>query len=1194
MIVYSRTPLKKVRGFVRSQNTGLPVSGITVALKCEYEGQAVRGGFAASGGAGPPQQFTIATLCSDRAGYFSFDISALPLDVATDTAGSSGQPRVIRLWVACTSGQPAERPIFDRTRNITFASLLTAKSPVLFDFLVPNDPPGSTCRACLSIQTPDLTDWDFSPNSFVTRSRCQDGGETSDGDGTCAPMTPSSAPTHEYFFHKVTGDFSSPVTSAPLGLFAGSVKEYRQSWLPLGHALGDVLYSLTLAPCESVNLVVTEWQREDLARRSDQIDVSESLVHQLQRDRTVEEVVQATLQEQQSGWSVAGGVGAAYRSGGTASGTVPADTPIDVSAQGGIGLMGGLGAGYASTSGRRTLTGSDVQTLADSILQKSNSIRQLRSTVIVQATQKESDRIQTRRVTNHNHCHALNVEYYEIIRHYKVVTEYAGTRDIVFVPFNIYTFDENLLQQFGYVFAATLLEPALANCLASVVGRCKGGVVGAGAGSSPPVPGAGPSREGLEFVTSLTVSIAVGGQGVIGSTSGKDLVFSFDLNVNSVVLTGGSYNLDGLELDANATYKKTFSVTDIGSGGVYREHFRQVTLTSNMLQSWTITDIRVEWLAQSGHAGLLLEKTFTTPQTMSTGSSWTDTALPPAPAPPPASSSSSGPTEEQLAYDCCVKQLIDHFNAHQTYYSKALWVYEDPDDRARYFSQLTYKGKPLLNVVENTPIAIVGNNVAFPLIGETAVAENLEQEIRIIGLPTRGVFGETMLSNCNACEKRDVTRFWDWTESPCPEQPPTIEGVRPGPFGQPATVAQGTMPSPVVQITNPPPVPDPTGLAAAFTLLGRSDLFRDMSGLKEVSKLVSGLTSGAMDLAEAKQQAATVQRTLSNAGTTGSSGAGRSMSPAQRYDNLQVARQAAETATSLGLPVDAKQRAFESILGTDATSNIVEPAVASSGIVDARYWVDLITFKPQDSVIKDATARGLEWQKIDDAYGDVNLDFYMLEIERLPNDPLTGAPFTEEAFVEHIRRNLASFLITYPGIAGPSMIPFEAADDAKWLSTDPVGAVMEFQIDARPFAEAIPWGPPLGGFPIPELGLVVCAEHVLDATAGDWRWKFVTVKGSGFVGYHPVSGIREFGARRTDRSLVFLVRAADRATTILEYALSPLFLFRGAEAYWDGFFNNLLSFVKSNGGDASMGPVYSNRLDWRRVKDVLFGGTIPA
>ena len=53
------------------------------------------------------------------------------------------------------------------------------------------------------------------------------------------------------------------------------------------------------------------------------------------------------------------------------------------------------------------------------------TVRSLTSTVVVQASQAEQSQVQTRRVANHNHCHALTIQYYEVLRHFRINTEFV-------------------------------------------------------------------------------------------------------------------------------------------------------------------------------------------------------------------------------------------------------------------------------------------------------------------------------------------------------------------------------------------------------------------------------------------------------------------------------------------------------------------------------------------------------------------------------------------------------------------------------------------------------------------------------------------------------------------------------------------------------------------------------------------------
>jgi outer membrane protein OmpA-like peptidoglycan-associated protein len=242
----------------------------------------------------------------------------------------------------------------------------------------------------------------------------------------------------------------------------------------------------------------------------------------------------------------------------------------------------------------------------------------------------------------------------------------------------------------------------------------------------------------------------------------------------------------------------------------------------------------------------------------------------------------------------------------------------------------------ILNDLDDTPIATSGNYVAFPLNSpddlEADRGEDERENLMKVGIasfPTRGVFAEAMLGHCNACEVRDVTRFWKWEESPC-EAAPSIADIAPGPRGQTPSVTPSNMPAPVVQIAQTPSAPDPIGLAAALRVLGTPDIFRDMSGLTEVSRLLDTLANGPVSSMQDAQRLAREAQTRLRAeqvrGLPDGSRAVPKQTPSERNDNLQVARQAAETASALGIPLEGQQRIFENVLGTgfapDTAANI--------------------------------------------------------------------------------------------------------------------------------------------------------------------------------------------------------------------------------------------------------------------------------
>ena len=157
---------------------------------------------------------------------------------------------------------------------------------------------------------------------------------------------------------------------------------------------------------------------------------------------------------------------------------------------------------------------------------------------------------------------------------------------------------------------------------------------------------------------------------------------------------------------------------------------------------------------------------------------------------------------------------------------------------------------------------MVGDLVAFPTtdVGpetEPSVLKELQRHKseELLSFPVRGVFAEAKLGHCNSCEEMDITRFWDWTESPCPEAPgiAPVQPVTPGP--QQPNLTPSSLPSPVVNIVNPPNAPDPTGLATALKVLGTPDIFRDMSGWQELASLLGELAGGTVNLEKAQQKA---------------------------------------------------------------------------------------------------------------------------------------------------------------------------------------------------------------------------------------------------------------------------------------------------------------------------------------------------
>ncbi len=693
----------------------------------------------------------------------------------------------------------------------------------------------------------------------------------------------------------------------------GEIIDLRQRWFPLSHSLGEIVYSLPLAPCESVNLAVIDWSRTDVAVRTDNISAREQLLHRQRRDRSIEETIDASIRETQGGWSLLGGIGA----------VIP-DTPVAIA----------VGGALTNSWGNRELDASDLQELNDTIVQSSSVVRNLQSTVIVQATQIESNVVQTRTVTNHNHCHSLTIQYYQVLRNFKITTEYVGRRAAVLVPHPFLKVERAEVLRFRTTLEAALLDPALKPHFDALV-RLQ---IGDLAYETPlkldkptiePETGAGETYFSGNFKDTVQANAVMDTGKLIEKDSSVQVVatsegikFSIDAGVGygpggdvktaDQRFPGKDLHEYALLAQVGSTFHEvgagaTFSATE---DGTLRFQFNDFFLTDN-----------------SGSAEV--DVTVTRPSK--------------APEPEPGNDASK-PTQPTKASDTVAEQvLLTHLKNNPGYYCRAIWLSMDPVDRRWLLEKILQAHPNVLATIDETPLGVNGNYVAFAYNSENpAEISRPAPCIDIVSLPVRGLFGEAQLGHCNACEKRDVTRFWHWEESPC-ERPPTIQGITPGPKGQTPDIQPTNLPSPVVQIMQPPAAPDPVGLAAAMNLLSQPNIFRDMSGLTEVRQLLSGLVSGAVGLEQARVLASQVQQKLSVA-TDGSRGPSPTTAPYEPDAARQVDRlDAIDYAREKGLITEADQRDLaKASLGGKIQPNVTlaglpsaAPPVAAAALVKA-------------------------------------------------------------------------------------------------------------------------------------------------------------------------------------------------------------------------------------------------------------------
>lgn len=904
----------KVRGFVFEKSTGSAASGTLVVLEAEIDDNIWQ---------------SVGALAADHAGYVSFSLSHVRRTGRTQvkslrvrardvvaavpphTSLAAGTPDFVAVVERLADGSRSELPAVqepdDADRELSPGSFSSATIGVLGDD-----------SACMKSIPGGLAAFDYGVYR-VLRLNAEPGTVLAPrGDGAVDAALDREAVLITERLREVTAsdngdrvDVGLPVTELddmPGRVQLGLILRFIQHWQPLGQCLGDVVYSLPLAPGEARDLAMIDWSRSDSTVRTDDIDSSEQLIHQQHRDRSIEEAINAGLHEHQEGWSFMAGT----------AGAASASIPINAAK---LSVAGdhAIGVGMSSSTGDRNLAAFSQQDLADTITQSTTVLRGLRSTVIVQADQNESNAVQTRSVANHNRCHALTIQYYEVLRTYRVVTEFVGADLALLVPHALVTFDETTALRWRAALERNLLDPALARCFDAIAYRTR--CSDTAYDREPAKPPTDPVQTTPSYAaTSFTIRLDTGPRETWGSIwvnvaadDGTRRCIFFKANVQDYTL--GKPKDDQLDRVLTINSVRTWSVfanTDQVNGiGVDLRTVESVEVEwveTNGEDAWAFSGISVVATAGGKTIPLLVngKRYFSARPYIQefkdsghTHQVWAAPAKAELPSPDPAPPAQPGRGEhhkrDKDADKCCSALLIGHLNDNAAYYSKVVWVGMDATERRLRLTPLL--GRRLADSIDDRPLAVSGDQVAFQFNAVGRDDRRLRDlagappaEVRFATVPARGVFAEAELGRCNACEQRDVSRTTEWSSI----RPPQITNVQPGPTGDaPPVVVPTSLPTPVVQVVQAPNAPESTGLAAALTLLGKSDVFRDMSGRSDLERLLSGLVTGAVSLTEAKALAQQVKdKQTTGTGTAAARTQGSEPDAARQLDRLDIIRKA--------------------------------------------------------------------------------------------------------------------------------------------------------------------------------------------------------------------------------------------------------------------------------------------------------------
>ncbi|WP_089940024.1 papain-like cysteine protease family protein [Candidatus Entotheonella palauensis] len=670
----------------------------------------------------------------------------------------------------------------------------------------------------------------------------------------------------------------------------GHILQFHQVWKANGYSMGDLLYSLPLAPCQKKEIVIVDWDRRESAIRSESRRFDERLDARLAHDRGISEVVKSVLTESIQGgsnsnvWGAGGGFGLGI--------------PIG---SGFLGIGAGGGAGGASAdawqNGSRTLTASSLQQLRERITQSASALRSQRATVVQSVRQGETHQVETEVVANHNHCHAITIEYFEVLQHFRIHQELVSVRECLFIPLIMSAFDDSKALRWRDALERHLLKPGLADGFDAIerirvgydgtdypMGTYATQVMEAVSGElklrltiarpRDPQDDELPElyfSEVWGFFSSLFPSAAKDLYNThLKNQENKDRIFQAELApriarafVESMTVrfkrSDDSWRNANLDVTMVADYREgrshlvrlnpannTPKLPRNQIKGIEIRVASELPPGSKVIVEFAsfqyTTDFHSETLYRSRRVRNDLKQN--DPALFNT------TRLTPL--------EQRNPRQEDLTKR---RQLLKHLNENLEFYHRILWWRMDANRRFMLldgFEAPFSDGRSVASVVENQLVAIVGNCLVMPVApgfqldpryreASKPAAHNQPRPTLMdlytpltppkpfsLSLPTKGVFAEAVIGACNSCEEIDDTRFWRWEQEPCPDEPTPIAPVTTeSRRTSPPDLTPKDFPTPIVNIQNAPAAPAPTDLGAALQVLGNADAFRDITGLEQ-------------------------------------------------------------------------------------------------------------------------------------------------------------------------------------------------------------------------------------------------------------------------------------------------------------------------------------------------------------------------
>lgn len=677
-----------------------------------------------------------------------------------------------------------------------------------------------------------------------------------------------------------------------LGL--GYVLNLAQVWRYQGLTLGNLLYSLPLAPGEQQRVVVSERVASAAVTEIERVDVAERQHAALRENASTQATFDSAFEEhvtasssyrneaRSSSWGVAGGIGA-----------VLGPVALGIGAGGGGGKSSNNGSTRSALDGVRTYTSDAAESLHRNVEREASGRRSAQRTSIRLATQTERETLTTKTISNHNKAHALTLQYWEVLRRFAGTTEVEGVSLVCFVPLDLVRFlPPGQVLELGDTLRVDTREELLTRY--ALLHRHADAI-------QPGLPGR--HQEGLRLLEDFaanpraSVDLAAPASDVLAfSLTGRFLPYE---RVWVDVLVRGGRRLGPIRLDSplTAIAPRSFGTRAdfLGELKRLRDEGGEVAMTGaivipeaidksdlvgfeirrafetidyqldpaksslfELLKGQTTlfpglsvnlptleASVRFEPAELERELGGPRVRSFSAKVNNAADSIAADAIASAVELPPGGMPIAARERNPVLGFRDLMKieRTLQHVVRNTLAYSKAVWTSLTPEERVVMLEGYTIglpedgldadgftdpsQHVPLLNCVANQVLGYFGNCMILPFSIPAALAVKLAGDpdaedaddrpplttgavqdalaqfhreafsppVSHFTLPTRGVLGEAVLGHCPSAEKIDLTRFWNWQDSPGDEAT-AIEGVK----LRDSTIAQLTAPSTISNV----------------------------------------------------------------------------------------------------------------------------------------------------------------------------------------------------------------------------------------------------------------------------------------------------------------------------------------------------------------------------------------------------------